>query len=82
VIEWWWSWLLTGIGVFGLFLVTQKLWYGFVVALVAQVLWVTYAIVSDQLGFLVSAAAYGSVNAWGLYKWTRRSDEHQTQSVD
>lgn len=64
-----WSWLLTGIGVTGLYLVTRKMWIGFVVGLGVQFLWIAYAIATRQWGFLVSAFAYGSVNYLGLRRW-------------
>lgn len=73
----WWSWLLTAVGVFGIYLTTKKLWWGYVVGLGAQVLWVTYSVSTRQWGFLASAAAYGSVYALGWYRWTRPVKEEQ-----
>lgn len=67
-----WSWLLGSIGILGLFLTTQKLAIGFAVGIVVQVLWVIYAVSTDQYGFLISAPAYAFVNLLGLYQWTRR----------
>jgi hypothetical protein len=63
----WWSWLLTAVGVTGLYFAGRKMWQGWIVGLSAQVLWVSYAIATKQWGFIVSAFAYGSVygrNAW------------------
>ncbi|QWS68208.1 PnuC-like nicotinamide riboside transporter [Gordonia phage VanLee] len=70
----WWSWLLASIGVFGLYLTTRKLWQGFVIGVGVQVLWIAYALATDQLGFIFSALAYGSVNALGFYRWTRPAE--------
>ena len=71
----WWSWVLTAIGVFGIYLTTKKSWWGYVVGLAAQALWITYAIVTRQWGFIASAFAYGSVYALGWYRWTRPSQK-------
>lgn len=76
MIAWWWSWLLTAIGVTGIYLTTKRLWYGFAIGLGAQFLWVAYALSTQQLGFILSALAYGSVNALGLYRWTRIPKEN------
>lgn len=74
MIAWWWSFLLAGIGVGGLFLTTREgnvRWAGYGVGLLVQGLWIAYALTTGQLGFLLSAGAYGSVNCIGLWKWWR-----------
>lgn len=70
----WWSFLLAGIGVFGLYLTTlgdRVRWYGYGVGLAVQTLWIAYALVTGQPGFLLSACAFGVVNSIGLIKWLR-----------
>lgn len=66
-----WSWALAAIGVSGVFLTTKKLYAGFVVGVLVQLLWISYAIASSQYGFIASALAFGWVNALGWYRWTR-----------
>lgn len=66
---WWWSWLLTAVGVFGLYLAGKRNRWGWAVGVGAQVLWVVYALVSRQYGFLVSAGAYAAVYGRNLYLW-------------
>lgn len=68
-IPWWWSWLLTAVGVVGLFLAGSRRSVGWAVGLGAQMLWVAYAIHSQQWGFIASALAYGSVYARNFYRW-------------
>lgn len=50
---WWWSWLLTAVGVFGLYLAGRRIWWAWFVGLGAQGLWVAYALASEQHGFLL-----------------------------
>jgi hypothetical protein len=64
-----WSWILTAVGVFGLYLAGSKRWQGWAVGLGAQVLWFSYAIATKQYGFIISAFAYGFVYARNLRKW-------------
>lgn len=71
----WWSWLLTSIGCTGLYLVTRKNWWGFVIGVGVQLLWIAYAIVTEQWGFIVSALVYGAVNLRGLRAW--RAELHE-----
>lgn len=58
-----WSWLLAAIGVTGIALAGRKAapWIGWTIGLTAQLLWVAYALVTGQYGFLASALAYGTV---------------------
>lgn len=65
----WWSVVLTAIGATGIYLTTRKLWAGFAVGLAVQVLWMTYAVVTKQWGFIGSAVIYGWVNFLGLRRW-------------
>ncbi len=67
----WWSWILTAIGVFGLWLAGRKSHWGWAVGLGAQALWLTYAIGTRQYGFIVSAFCYGWVYLKNFRAWRR-----------
>jgi hypothetical protein len=58
---WWWSWLLTAVGVLGLYLAGRRSPWGWAVGLGAQGLWLAYAVATTQYGFIASALAYGLV---------------------
>ena len=70
-----WSWLLTAVGVTGLYFAGRKRALGWGIGLSAQVLWVGYAISTEQYGFLASACAYGWVYAKNFLAWRRESRE-------
>lgn len=72
---WWWSWLLTAIGVFGLYLAGRKNYWGWGVGIAAQVLWIAYASATQQWGFYVSAIAYGWVYVKNLLSWRNEANE-------
>lgn len=55
-----WSYLLTAVGIIGLWLAGKKK-IGWAVGVGAQSLWIIYATVTHQWGFIVSALLYGSV---------------------
>jgi hypothetical protein len=74
----WWSWILTAVGVTGLYLAGRHNKIGWAIGLGAQLLWVAYAISTKQYGFLVSATAYGWVYATNLRKWM---DEKHTEKI-
>lgn len=64
-----WSYLLTAIGVTGLYLAGKGYWWAWLVGLAAQGFWITYAIATEQWGFIVSAVAYGYVYARNARRW-------------
>lgn len=66
-----WSWILTAVGVFGLWLAGRKSPWGWAVGLGAQVLWLSYALTTRQYGFVVSAFAYGWVYLKNFRAWRR-----------
>lgn len=71
----WWSVVLAVIGVLGLYLTTRKMAAGYAVGVGVQVLWITYAVVTAQYGFIFSALAFGAVNFLGFVRWTREKRE-------
>lgn len=67
----WWSWILTGVGVFGLYLAGRKNLWGWAVGLAVQPAWITYGFVTDQGGFIASGLVYGAMYAKNLIWWWR-----------
>ena len=68
-----WSWLLTAVGIVGLVCAGKKFWWAWLIGLSAQVLWLAYAIVTKQYGFIVSALAYGIVYARNAHLWKKEA---------
>ncbi len=61
-----WSYILAAVGILGIYLAGDKKRIGWAVGVGAQVLWIAYALSTQQYGFLVTAFAYGWVylRAW------------------
>lgn len=68
---WWWSWLLTAVGVTGLYFAGRRRALGWAIGIAAQGLWITYALATRQYGFLASALAYGWVYVKNFRAWRR-----------
>lgn len=66
-----WSYLLTAVGVIGLYLAGRRMPAGWLIGLCAQGLWIAYATATHQYGFYLSAAAYGFVYAKNFLAWHR-----------
>lgn len=66
-----WSIVLAAVGILGIYLAGKKNLYGWAIGLGAQVLWVVYALVTDQYGFILSAVAYGTVYGRNWYLWRK-----------
>jgi hypothetical protein len=71
VIAWWWSWLLTIIGLTGMWIVGNKHRWGFLLNFGNQALWITYALKSKQLGFLPASLLWGALYLRNWLRWGR-----------
>jgi hypothetical protein len=76
-----WGWVLSSLGVLGMILAGKKRWEGWAIGLVSEGLWMVYAIVTHQLGFVLGALAYGGVFTKNLLSWKRTSDEMTRRSA-
>jgi nicotinamide riboside transporter PnuC len=79
-----WTISLALIGLIGLHIAGKKSQWGWCIGLCVQVLWIIFAIVSDQYGFILSALGYGFVNANNWRKWRKEQPkrEHVDRSAD
>lgn len=75
----WWSFVLGAVGVLGLYIAGRKSWVGWAINAGAQVLWLAYALVTHQYGFIFTALAYGAVYVRNLRAW--RADERAQKEV-
>lgn len=66
-----WSIALAAVGIIGIWLAGNKSWTGWALGLGAQALWVVFALVTTQYGFILSALAYGFVYGRNLYRWRK-----------
>lgn len=74
---WAWSWLLTAVGVTGLWVAGSRSKWGWAIGLGAQALWLTYAVVTGQYGFIVGCLFYGSMYARNFLKWHTAPQEER-----
>jgi nicotinamide riboside transporter PnuC len=66
-----WSYILAVIGVTGIFFVGRKTIWGWHILLVNEALWITYAIITKQYGFILSAIAYAAVYVRSYIHWSK-----------
>jgi len=77
-----WSFLLSAIGVTGLFIAGRKNYWGWALNLGAQLLWAIFAIATAQYGFLLSAGAYGWVYWTNFAKWRKEHRDGERASAE
>jgi nicotinamide riboside transporter PnuC len=70
---WWWSWLLMIVGVTGLYFSGKQKWWGWLIGLLSEILWMIYAVVTEQYGFIVFALVYAIVFIKNAYSWYNNS---------
>jgi hypothetical protein len=79
-----WSYVLSLLGVLGLLLVEVRPRVGWWVTLVDEWVWVAYALVTQQYGFILSACVYEVIAVWRLSQPPRKIKScctHCTHSV-
>ena len=64
-----WSYGLAAIGILGIYLAGRDKSIGWALGLFAQALWIAYALVTGQPGFIVSALVYGFFYGRNWWKW-------------
>lgn len=70
-----WSIALAAVGIAGIWLAGSKRWEGWALGVLAQVAWIVFALVTGQLGFILSALAYGFVYGRNLWRWRHPKKE-------
>lgn len=68
-----WSYALAAVGILGIWLAGRKSLWGWAVGFGAQALWIIYALVTAQYGFIVSALAYAAIYGRNWVKWRREA---------
>ena len=76
-----WSWALTLIGVSGFWLAGRKVWWCWYINIANQILWTTYALVTQQWGFLIGVPIYLSVFVPNAIRWTREHHASKKPAV-
>lgn len=66
-----WSWALSIVGMVGFILAGKKVWWAWYINIANQVLWYAYAVVTEQLGFIVAATFYTIIFSKNAISWTR-----------
>jgi hypothetical protein len=66
-----WSISLAAIGILGIYLAGNKSPLGWAVSFSAQAMWIVFAIVTAQYGFILSALAYGWVYGRNYLRWRK-----------
>lgn len=63
------SWVLATVGVTGMVIAGRKIWWGWLFNLGNEILWVIFAVATQQYGFILMAIGYGAVYAHNAHTW-------------
>lgn len=64
-----WSWFLSIIGVFGLWQAGSFKVWAWIYMLGVEVAWITFAIATEQYGFILGAVGYACVHIRNYLRW-------------
>jgi nicotinamide riboside transporter PnuC len=70
-----WSWVLSIIGITGLWFVGKKRWWGWAIAFTNECLWIIYALTTGQYGFILGALAYMTIHIINTHRWLKDDNE-------
>lgn len=73
-----WSIVLAVIGLIGIHVAGKKSHWGWFIGMGAQILWLIFAVVTAQYGFILSAVAYGWMYGKNWWKWRKEKRESVT----
>lgn len=76
-----WSFGLTALGLIGFYLSGKMNYWGWGLNVLAQFVWITYAIVTAQWGFIFSALFYGFMFGMNFYKWRKKEKTNEKELV-
>ena len=65
------SWVVGAVGLTGFYFAGKRVWWSWYINLGCQILWASYALVTGQPAFLVTAAVYSVIFGRNAYKWTK-----------
>ena len=66
-----WSWILAVIGISGIFLVGRKTIWGWPILCINELLWIIYALSTNQYGFIFMAVSYAAVYIKSFFHWKK-----------
>jgi len=72
-VSWWWSWLLNGLCLVGMWGAGGARRWGWLVSLSAQPVYFAYGVMTGQYGFAVAALVYAAVFARNFRRATGAS---------
>ena len=74
-----WSWALSCVGAFGIYLAGKKDWRGWAVGILSEVLWLIYAIVTKQYGFIFGAILYSIILIKNMRGWLKSKQKEKNK---
>lgn len=75
-----WDYILSLAGVAGFILAGKKIWWAWYINIAAQFIWLAYALVTKQYGFLIGTVIYFAVFIKNAYDWTK--EHHKQVALD
>lgn len=70
-----WSWILSCIGMVGMYAVGHKVWWSFVILALNECLWIAFSISTHTYGFILGAVAYIAIHMKNMLKWQKEDAE-------
>jgi len=69
------SWFLSAIGALGVYITAKSRW-GWAIGFLYQILWIVYAVMTHQYGFIWVCVMYAGLYAKNFYQGGKSADDH------
>ena len=63
------DWVGTALALFAVYLLAEKKWYGFLIAITSNFIWGVFGILSQSMGTIVCQVGFFIINCYGIYRW-------------
>lgn len=68
------DWAAASLSICGAYLIANKKWYGFVIAILSNFAWITFGYLSGSLALQLESIIYFCINLYGIYFWKIKSN--------
>lgn len=75
------DWIAACFSIMGAYLIANKRWYGFVIAILSNFSWVTFGYLTGSLALQIESIIYFCINLYGIYFWKIKSKPVSSPSI-
>lgn len=68
------DWIAASFSITGAYLIANKKWYGFLIAILSNFSWITFGYLTGSFALQLESIIYFCINLYGIYYWKIKSN--------